>query len=54
MYIIQMADLHIGSSIATEPDAANFFLQSAEFIKREIPQNEKILICLCGDIIDSK
>lgn len=54
MYIIQMADLHIGSSIETEPDAKNFLSQSVELIKKEIPKNENVLISLCGDIIDSK
>lgn len=54
MYIVQMADLHIGSPIATEPDELSFVLQSTELIKKEIPKNEKVLICLCGDIIDSK
>lgn len=54
MYIVQMADLHIGSSDQTTPKEEEFFLKSAELIKKEIPKNETILICLCGDIIDSK
>ncbi len=54
MYILQMADLHIGSSAQTNPEGKEIFLRSAELIKREIPSNETILVCLCGDIIDSK
>lgn len=54
MYIVQMADLHIGSSSATMPAEEEFFLKSAELIENQIPLNETILICLCGDIIDSK
>lgn len=54
MYILQMADLHIGSSIQTNPAEKELFLQSAKLIKDTIPPEETILICLCGDIIDSK
>lgn len=54
MYIIQMADLHIGSSVSTVLEEKDFILKSIELIKKEIPKNETILICLCGDIIDSK
>lgn len=54
MYIIQMADLHIGAAEATEPKEEEFFTKSVEVIKKNIPENETVLICLCGDIIDSK
>ena len=54
MYIVQMADLHIGSSTQTNPEEKELFLKSAELIKKMIPSKETILICLCGDIIDSK
>lgn len=54
MYIIQMADLHIGSSKPTVPSETEIILKSAELIKAKIPKEETILICLCGDIIDSK
>ena len=49
-----MADLHIGSSEPTVPEEKEFLEKSVELIKERIPENEKILICLCGDIIDSK
>lgn len=49
-----MADLHIGASDPTIPEEEEFFLKSAELIKKQIPSEETILICLCGDIIDSK
>lgn len=54
MYIVQMADLHIGSSTPTNPEEKELFLKSAELIKKVITSGETILICLCGDIIDSK
>ena len=54
MYIIQMADLHIGSDEATNPAEKEFLEESVELIKKTIPRDEKILVCICGDIIDSK
>lgn len=54
MYIIQMADLHIGSDEATNPAEKEFLEESVELIKETIPRDEKILVCICGDIIDSK
>lgn len=54
MYIIQMADLHIGAAVASTPKEDTFIRQMADLIKKKIPQNETILICLCGDIIDSR
>ncbi len=54
MYLLQIADLHVGSSVQTKPDEDKFILLSAEFLKREIPKGETVLICICGDIIDSK
>lgn len=54
MYIIQMADLHIGSSEKTFPSETKFIHKIAELIKRNVPPNSTMLICLCGDIIDSK
>lgn len=54
MYIIQMADLHIGSEVGTEPGGDEFISKSAELIKEIIPKGETVLICLCGDIIDSE
>ena len=55
MYIIQMADWHIGSSTKSEPSEKDIMNQSiSEIIEQgSIPEGEKILICLCGDIIDS-
>lgn len=54
MYIIQMADLHIGSQKETAPTEEAFIRKSVELIKEKIPKKEEILLCLCGDIIDSK
>ena len=54
MYVIQMADLHIGSSVKTEPAEKDFFERSVELIKEKVPRGSVMLLCLCGDIIDSK
>ena len=54
MYIIQMADLHIGSKEKTEPIENEFIKKSAELIKEKVPKDSVIMLCLCGDIIDSK
>lgn len=53
MYIIQMADLHIGSekSVGSEETILN---ESIDLIKATIPKKSNILLCLCGDIIDSE
>lgn len=54
MYIIQMADLHIGSDDATNPKEADFMKNCAEIIRKDIAAGSKLLFCICGDIIDSK
>lgn len=54
MYIIQMADLHIGSLEETKPTEEEFIRKSVELIKEKIPEKEEVLLFLCGDIIDSK
>lgn len=54
MYIIQMADLHIGSAEETVPTEKEFIEKSTGLIKEKIPKDSEILLCLCGDIIDSK
>lgn len=54
MYIIQMADLHIGSATKTVPSEKELVEKSIELIKKWIPKESELLLCLCGDIIDSK
>ena len=54
MYIIQMADLHIGSADKCLENEDLILSKGVEQIKRHIPNPQKILICVCGDIIDSK
>lgn len=54
MYIIQLADLHIGSADKCSEKEEEILSKGIEKIKRQIPKNQKILICVCGDIIDSK
>ena len=54
MYIVQMSDLHIGSLAKTVPGEEEFFHRCLDLIKEKIPSGEDILLCLCGDIIDSR
>lgn len=53
MYIIQMADLHIGSE-KSKGSEKNILDESIDEIKITIPQGAEVLLCLCGDIIDSE
>lgn len=54
MYIIQIADLHMGSEIETKPSEEELIKESTALIKKSIPKNEVILLSICGDVIDSK
>ena len=54
MYIFQIADLHIGSSEKCSGDEETILSRAVEKIKQDIPGNQKVLISVCGDIIDSK
>ena len=54
MYIIQIADLHIGSVEKCSENENSILSKGIEQIKQRIPKNQKLLICVCGDIIDSK
>lgn len=54
MYIVQMADLHIGSATKTVPGERELVNKSIDLIKKWIPKESEILLCLCGDVIDSK
>lgn len=54
MYIIQMADLHIGSETKCVETEKSILTKGIQEIKRQIPKNQKVMVCVCGDIIDSK
>lgn len=54
MYIIQIADLHIGSAVKCLEKENIILSKGIEQIKRHIPKKQKLLFCVCGDIIDSK
>lgn len=54
MYIIQVADLHIGSKVKCQETEIEIMSKGIEQIKERIPNGEKILVCVCGDVIDSK
>lgn len=53
MYIIQMADLHIGAE-ENRDHIQKVLFSSVETIQKEIPEKSDIWLCICGDIIDSK
>lgn len=54
MYIIQVADLHVGSKEKTSRDEMEIINAGISKIKSIIPHDEEILICVCGDNIDSE
>lgn len=54
MYIVQIADLHIGSETKCLEKENIILSRGIEQIKQHIPKEQKVLICACGDIIDSK
>ena len=56
MYIVQFGDLHIGSEVKCgDSESEEQILSGAiEKIKQEVPVGQQLLICVCGDIIDSK
>lgn len=54
MYIIQVGDLHIGSAINCGEPESQILAGGIEKIKQEVPVGQQLLVCVCGDIIDSK
>lgn len=54
MYIVQIADLHIGSESKCLKEERIILSEGIEQIKQYVPKNQNILICVCGDVIDSK
>lgn len=54
MYIIQIGDLHIGSSEKCGDSEEHILAGAIEKIKQEVPTGQRLLICVCGDIIDSR
>lgn len=54
MYIIQMADLHVGAKKQDFDRMENILSSSIEIVQRQIPEKSKVLLCICGDVIDSK
>lgn len=54
MYIVQIADLHIGSEDKCLENEKIILSKGIEQIKQYVPQSQKLLICVCGDVIDSK
>lgn len=53
MYIVQIADLHIGSSVNTSKSEKNIINDVIIKIKEYIPLGSKVLLFVGGDIIDS-
>lgn len=56
MYIVQISDLHIGSAKKCKnlEEEKQILLGVIEKIKQEVPIEQQLLICVCGDVIDSK
>ena len=54
MYVVQIADLHIGSETECGEPEEIILAGAVEKIKSEIPEGQQLLVCVCGDIIDSK
>lgn len=53
MYIVQIADMHMGAKEKASRDEEEIVRKSISKIKDIVPKHEEILICVCGDIIDS-
>lgn len=53
MYIIQMADLHIGSQEEASLPEHKIVRESIKEIRGNVPEGEKLLFCVCGDLVDS-
>lgn len=53
MYIIQVGDLHIGSVEKCGESEEQILTSGIEKIRQEVPEGQQLLICICGDIIDS-
>ena len=53
MYIVQIADLHLGSKDNTSRNEKEIIDEGLKKIESLVPKKEKILLCVCGDIIDS-
>lgn len=54
MYIMQIADLHIGSETKRDVTEKEIMQKSIYVIREHVAKGENLLICVCGDIIDSK
>lgn len=53
-YIIQMADFHFGGVHSGKESEKDILKKMTERIQAEIPPGEEVILCACGDYIDSK
>ena len=53
-YIVQMADFHFGGEGACGETEKAIFAKMAERISKDIPNGSQVVLCACGDYIDSK
>lgn len=51
-YIVQMSDFHFDGSPATEEQ--EILTRMAKRIRQTIPANSTVVLCVCGDYIDSR
>lgn len=54
MYIVQLADLHVGSAKKGSKNESEIIKASISKIKSMVPAGEEIMFCVCGDNIDSE
>lgn len=53
MFILQIADMHIGSAEKCSDGEENIVRKVVEYVKEKVPKNERLLLVVCGDLIDS-
>lgn len=55
MYIVQMADLHIGSQKKISGNEKDILEEAIKVVEENIEETEReVFVCICGDVIDSK
>lgn len=53
MFIVQIADMHIGSSVKSSVEEEQIIKTGIEEIKKYVPRKSDILLFVAGDVIDS-
>lgn len=53
LYIVQMSDFHIGAENSTKEEDEKILELMTKKIQSVVPKGEQLLLCACGDYIDS-